>query len=79
MGVFIKLWHSIKVFHGEDIAELVIEHVSLGVTSTVCEPVLPERVYTCCVTPLAVDQTPKLFVVSSAMMSFINFVFICLF
>ena len=54
MGDFIKLGHIVKVFHGEDIAELVIEDVSLGLTSTVCEPVLLE---TCCIIPLVFDKT----------------------
>ena len=40
MGVFTKLGHIVKVFHGEEIAELVIEDVSLGLTSTMGEPIL---------------------------------------
>ena len=61
MGVFIKLGHIVKVFHGEDIAELFIENVSIGLTSTVGEPVLLERGYACCIIPLAFDQTPQVF------------------
>ena len=61
MGVFIKLVHIVKVFRGEDIAELVTEDVSLGLTSTMGEPVLLERRYTCCITPLAFDQMPQVF------------------
>ena len=61
MGVLIKLGHIVKVFHGEDIAELVIEDVSLGLTSTMGELVLLERGYTCCTTPFAFDQTPQVF------------------
>ena len=34
MDVFITHGRIIKVFHGEDIAELVIEDVSLGLTFT---------------------------------------------
>ena len=58
MDVFIKLGHIVKVFHGEDVAELVIENVSLGLTSTMGEPVLLERGYASCITPLAFDQMP---------------------
>ena len=73
MGVFIKFGHIVKFFHGEDIAELVIEDVSFGLTSTMCKPVLVERRYASCITPLALDQTPQFFCVSSAMVSFTKF------
>ena len=49
MGVFIKLGHIVKVFHGEDIAELAIEDVSLGLNSTMGEPILLDRGYACCI------------------------------
>ena len=42
MGVFFKLGQIVKFFHGEYIAELVIEDVSFGLTSTMGEPVLLE-------------------------------------
>ena len=61
MSVFIKPGYIVNVFHSEGIAELVIEDVSLGLTSTLGEPVLLERGYTCCITPLAFDQTPLIF------------------
>ena len=43
MDVFIKIGHIVKVFRGEDIAELVVDDVSLGLTSTMGESAPPQR------------------------------------
>ena len=70
MGVFIKLGHIVKVFHGEDIAERVIEDVSFGLTSTMGEPIFLREDIPAASHLLLLIKRHMFFVVSSAMMFF---------